>query len=108
MGSEMCIRDREDGSNPTQKAVQSGLESLANKQNPGAFADPEETALRVQTAMAALVAAAPTKIRRALGYLEDEQAQAMNKYRQSAQTVRSVDNRKPVPSSSAPLGQSDK
>lgn len=50
----------------------------------------------VKNNMQVLVSALPTKMRRLLGYLEDEQVSALDPYRQSAQTVRSVDNRKPT------------
>lgn len=51
---------------------------------------------KVQNAMMGLVSIMPTKMKRLLGYLEDEQTAALDPYRRSAQTVRSVDNRKPT------------
>lgn len=64
---------------------------LAGEQDAG------ELAGKVTAAMQAIIAAMPTRMRRLIGALEDEQEESIAQYRTSAQTVRAVDGRKPNP-----------
>lgn len=79
------------GKSPSAKFSEE-LEFAENKME----AAPDETLDAVKNAMLGLVSVMPTKMKRLLGYLEDEQTAALDPYRMSAQTVRSVDNRKPT------------
>lgn len=72
-----------------------GLEDAAGKI--AESADPVGTAQKVALAVDALKGTLPTRLKRLLGVLEDEHSSQLDEFRQSAQTVRTVDGRKPVP-----------
>lgn len=83
-------------------AVAGGASRSGSGKTPSAkFADVTEdspdssgSAGKVAELITALMDAAPTKIQRIIGYLEDKQSMALDPHRQSAQTVRTADRRK--------------
>lgn len=89
---QLLFYDFQRSQDENQRIIGGSLEELQKHlQGSGGLAgigDPRDAALRVQLAMQMLVMNMPTKIRRALGYLEDEQTYALDKYRKSTGTPR--------------------